>query len=121
MTQLGLSSARPVSPDGKWEWDGATWQPLPPSSIGFPSEYRSEESVDRGQMRPAPMPYTPMQYKVLTQKDRFFAGKFDPLKLEGALNSYAAEGWKVVSIATAEVPGLGQKREELIVVMERPR
>jgi Domain of unknown function (DUF4177) len=59
------------------------------------------------------------QYKVLTQKDRFFAGKFDPVKLEAALNSYAAEGWQVISVATAEVPGFGQKREELIVVMER--
>jgi hypothetical protein len=59
------------------------------------------------------------QYKVLTQKDRFFAGKFDPVKLEAALNSYAAEGWQVISVATAEIPGFGNKREELIVVMER--
>jgi len=35
------------------------------------------------------------QYKVLTQKDRFFAGKFDPEKLESAINSYASEGWVV--------------------------
>jgi hypothetical protein len=34
------------------------------------------------------------QYKVLTQKDRFFAGKFDPEKLEAAINSYAAVGWR---------------------------
>lgn len=60
------------------------------------------------------------QYKVMTQKDRFFSGKFDPEKLESALNAYAGEGWTVKSIATAEVPsGLGGKREEIIVIFER--
>lgn len=60
-----------------------------------------------------------MQYKVLTQKDRFFAGKFDPQKLEAALNGYATEGWRVIAATTAEIPGFGNKREELIVLMER--
>lgn len=61
------------------------------------------------------------QYKVLTQKDRFFAGKFDPEKLEAAINSYASEGWEVVSIATANVPSFTGAREELIVVMSREK
>jgi len=59
------------------------------------------------------------EYKVLTQKDRFFAGKFDPEKLEKAINSYATEGWAVVSVATASIPSLSGAREEMIVVMER--
>lgn len=58
------------------------------------------------------------QYKVMTQKDRFFSGKFDPEKLEGALNSYAEQGWKLRGMATAQMPGLGA-REELIFVLER--
>ena len=61
------------------------------------------------------------QYKVLTQKDRFFAGKFDPEKLESAINSYAEQGWEVVSIATASIPSFGGNREELVVVLERPK
>lgn len=32
------------------------------------------------------------EYKVLTQKDKWFSGKFDPQALENALNSYA-EQW----------------------------
>jgi len=60
-----------------------------------------------------------VQYKVLTQKDRFFAGKFDPDKLETAINSYAAEGWKVVAATTASIPSFGGSREEMIIVMER--
>jgi hypothetical protein len=59
------------------------------------------------------------QYKVLTQKDRFFGGKFAPEKLEAALNSYAEEGWRVVGAATAEIPGIGRARQEMVVLLER--
>lgn len=61
------------------------------------------------------------QYKVMSQKDRFFGGKFDPEKLESAINSYAEQGWSVVSIATASIPSFGSSREEMIVVMEREK
>lgn len=61
------------------------------------------------------------QYKVLSQKDKFLSGKFDPEKLEQAINSYATEGWRVVSMATASFPTLTGTREELIVVLERDK
>ena len=38
-----------------------------------------------------------MEYKVLTKEDRRWSGKFSPETLEQTLNSYAAEGWRVVS------------------------
>jgi len=60
-----------------------------------------------------------MEYKVLTQKDRFFAGKFDPEKLESAINSYAAEGWIVKVATTATIPGFGGAREEMVIILER--
>lgn len=60
------------------------------------------------------------EYKVMTQKDRYFSGKFNPEQLQAALNSYAAEGWRVVGVATGQIAqGLGS-REELICFMERP-
>lgn len=61
------------------------------------------------------------QYKVMTQKDRFFGGKFDPEKLEAAINAYAEQGWRVVSTATASIAGFGSSREEMIIIMERDR
>lgn len=61
------------------------------------------------------------EYKVLTQKDRFFGGKFDPEKLEKAINSYAAEGWQVISVATATIPTLTSSREEMVIVLEREK
>lgn len=61
------------------------------------------------------------EYKVMTQKDRFFAGKFDSEKIEAALNSYASEGWEVCATATAKIPSLGREREEVIVILERSR
>jgi len=60
-----------------------------------------------------------LQYKVLTQKDRFFAGKFDPEKLELAVNSYAEQGWRVIAATTASIPSFGGTREEMIVLLER--
>ncbi len=59
------------------------------------------------------------QYKVMTQKDKYFSGEFDPEKLEGALNKYAAEGWKVLAVATDTVPSLTTARDEIIVIFER--
>lgn len=60
-----------------------------------------------------------MQYKILTQKDRFFAGKFDPEKLEEAINSYASEGYVVKAATTATIPSFGGSREEMIIILER--
>lgn len=59
------------------------------------------------------------QYKVMTQKDKWFSQKFDPERFEQALNAYAKEGWIVKSICTASIPGFGGNREEIIVVFER--
>ena len=59
------------------------------------------------------------QYKVMTQKDKWFSQKIDPERLEQALNAYAREGWVVKSICTASIAGFGQNREELIVIFER--
>lgn len=59
------------------------------------------------------------QYKVLTQKDKWFSGKFDPERLEQAVNAYAGQGWTVRGITTASIPGFGGNRDELIVLMER--
>lgn len=61
------------------------------------------------------------EYKVMTQKDRFFSGKFDPEKLESAINSYASQGWNVITIATATIPGLTGNREEMVIVFEREK
>ena len=59
------------------------------------------------------------QYKVLTQKDKWFSGKFDPERLEQAVNAYADQGWRVRGVATASIPGFGGARDELIILMER--
>lgn len=60
------------------------------------------------------------EYKVLTQKDKWYSGKFDPERLEGALNAYAQQGWSVVFGTSASFPGFfSSNREELIVVLSR--
>ena len=62
------------------------------------------------------------EYKILTQKDKWFSGKFDPELLEKALNSYATQGWQVISAATAQFSGFfGDNREEIVIIMERDK
>ncbi|MGI8523960.1 MAG: DUF4177 domain-containing protein [Nocardioides sp.] len=58
------------------------------------------------------------QYKVLTEKDSRFSGKFEPESLESALNSYGAEGWCVVgSFAASSV--WKSMNAEVMIILER--
>lgn len=60
------------------------------------------------------------EYKVLTQKDKWFSGKFDPMLLEQAMNAYAQQGWRVIGCATADITsGFGAARQEFITILER--
>ena len=59
-----------------------------------------------------------MEYKVLTERDARFSGSFDPESIEKTLNSYAAEGWRVVSgFTTASV--WKSAKSEIMFVLER--
>ena len=81
--------------------------------------FTSPEARKPGSTMPDPVPST-KEYKVLTQKDKWFSGKFDPAKLEEALNSYAEQGWVVKAATTAAITGLiGGNRDEMIIIMER--
>jgi hypothetical protein len=59
-----------------------------------------------------------MEYKVLTERDSRFSGSFDPESLERTLNSYAADGWRVVSGFTAASVWKSAKTE-IMLVLER--
>jgi hypothetical protein len=59
-----------------------------------------------------------VEYKVLTERDSRFSGKFDPDALETALNRYAAEGWRVVEGFQASSLWKSLK-VEIVVILER--
>ena len=60
------------------------------------------------------------EYKVLTQRDKFFAGKFDFGRLEDAINYYARQGWVVRGLVTPQVTGFsGGPKEEIMVLLEK--
>jgi hypothetical protein len=61
-----------------------------------------------------------IQYKVLTQADKFFGGKFDPIKLEQLLNEYAKAGWRVIAITSQDMAQgfKSNNRQEIVVVLE---
>jgi hypothetical protein len=59
-----------------------------------------------------------MEYKVLTKEDRRWSGKFSPENLEQMLNSYAAEGWRVVS--TLPVASIWSfSTSQIMILLER--
>jgi hypothetical protein len=59
-----------------------------------------------------------IEYKVITERDSRFSGQFDPDVLESALNSYAAEGWRVVQSFLASNLWKSIKAE-IVVILER--
>ncbi len=98
------------------------------------NDFYAEVEAREGEPAPAPVevfepkrpPPGTREYRVITQRDEFFGGKFDPMKLQGLMNREAASGWRVVSVAAADVStfwgsfwtGRGA-RQELVIVMER--
>lgn len=58
-----------------------------------------------------------LEYKVLTESDSRFAGKFNTETLETALNSYAAENWRVVE--GFHTVGWKSANAQIVVILER--
>ena len=59
-----------------------------------------------------------MEYKVLTKEDRRGSGKFSTETLGQTLNSYAAEGWRVVSsVPVASMWSIGTS--QIMILLER--
>jgi uncharacterized protein DUF4177 len=61
-----------------------------------------------------------VEYKVLTKRDDRLTGRFDPDALETTLNTYAAEGWRVVEgFQTASL--WKSLKAEIVVILERSK
>ena len=60
------------------------------------------------------------EYKVLTERDKRFSGKFDLEALESTLNSYAAEGWRLTESFVA-ANFMKSAKAEMVMILERPR
>ncbi len=87
-----------------------------------PAAVQSEGmNFDFGTNTASPVKKTMYEYKVVTQKDKWFSGKFDPAILEQALNAYAQQGWRVIGCATADIPGFGTNRQEFVTLLEREK
>lgn len=58
-------------------------------------------------------------FKVMTQKDRAFGGKFNPEKIEEALNAMGKEGWEIDGVTSAEFPSITGGRQELVIFLSK--
>lgn len=91
------------------------------ATASFPSLVATREEMIVVLERDASGGSAMYEYKILTQKDKWFTGKFDPETLERAINSYSEQGWSVRATATAKFPSLMAQREEIIVILERQK
>jgi hypothetical protein len=60
------------------------------------------------------------EYKILTDRDSRFSGKFDLDTLETTLNSHAQDGWRVTNGFTAS-SFWKNSRTEIVLILERER
>jgi hypothetical protein len=61
-----------------------------------------------------------LEYKVLTERDAKFSGKFDLEALEATLNDFAAEGWRLAESFIASSLWKSSKAE-MVMILERTR
>lgn len=57
------------------------------------------------------------EYKIITEKDSSFAGRFDGEALEGVLNEHASTGWRVVN--SFNITNFKSFGSQLMFVLER--
>lgn len=63
---------------------------------------------------------TGKEYKVLDCSDQHFGGRIDATTLAHTLNTYARQGWKVISSHLGNAPSTpGESWGELLIIMER--
>lgn len=91
-------------------------------AVEAPELFEEVPSGETAAVAPEPVVTVPRaegakEYKVLTQRDRMFGGKFDAERLEHALNFLAGQGWAVKSMAAGSL--ISGNREELVVLLER--
>ncbi len=117
----------PAFGTSRWHWrnpDGSTGEKCPPPTEAEVEEWE-RKSTPFPAVTDAPPPGTKV-YKVVTQRDEFFGGQFDPGKLTQLMNQLALDGWRVIAITTADVSTFWgtfwagrEAREELIVFLEK--
>ena len=61
------------------------------------------------------------EYKVISAKDKLFGNRFNPEKIEKAINLLGSEGWELVEIANSDSAGMLTNRSEMIMIFKRKK
>ena len=60
------------------------------------------------------------EYRILSQRDQLFSGRFDSASITEVLNRLGAQGWRVVTVTSSGVNTLlGGNRDEILIFLER--
>lgn len=130
--------ANKVFKNGKWRFvteKGKLGDVAPPFDPAVDVKYIEEGLGDLVPAAlPPPTPKEPpkpivlrpgqKEYKVVTQADQWFMGKFSPERMNALLNILASEGWRLVSVAAADratwFGSFGSStRQEMVLFLER--
>jgi len=99
--------------------EAGSWSSL---SVSPTEEHSDSDHGTQGKFieSPSTHPAGTKEYKLMTQRDKWFEGKFELPRMEEAINYYAKQGWTVRSLTSTQVTGFsGGPREELVVLFER--
>jgi hypothetical protein len=104
--------------------DQSAWSLAPESSHAMPhagAAAAEPSPAATAESPPAAGPDGPTrEYKLLTSRDKFFAGQFDLSRLEEAINHYARQGWVARSMCLPHIKNFqGAMQEEIVVLLER--
>ena len=61
------------------------------------------------------------EYKVVSQRDNWFTGNFEPANIENGLNELAADGWRVITFTSVEATSWTGSREDALIILERDK
>lgn len=130
--------ANKVFKGGKWRFvteKGKVGDVAPPFDPAVDVKYIEEGLGDLvpSKRPPAPeeLPPKPIvlkpgqkEYRVITQADQWFMGKFSPDRLNSLLNILASEGWRLVAVTAADRATWfgsfgGTTRQEVLLFLER--
>jgi len=61
-----------------------------------------------------------VEYRIISQRDKLFSGRFEADSITQVLNQLASEGWRFVGVTSAGVNTLlGGNRDEILIFLER--
>lgn len=61
------------------------------------------------------------EYKVISQRDKFWGNRYNPEEIEAHLNELGEQGWEFVLAINSDSAGVMTNRSEMIMIFKRKK